>query len=201
MSPEQAAGDLPQLGPRSDVYGLGATLYCLLTGRAPFAGEAVDVILAVQKGEFRPPRTIDPAIDRALEAVCLKAMALKPEDRYGTCRALAEDIERWMADEPVTAWREPVAQRARRAARRHRTILAAFVVALGAGVVGLGAVAGVQSQADSAAPKGKRCHEAGPGRDGEGQATEAAVGSVGGVVAAGGRGRRLPGGCVPQPGS
>ena len=55
----------------------------------------------------RRPRQLDPSIDQALEAVCLKAMALKPEDRYGSCRALAEDIERWMADEPVTAWREP----------------------------------------------------------------------------------------------
>ena len=62
----------------------------------------------VQRGEFPPPRQLDPSIDRALEAVCLKAMATEPEDRYATCRALAEDVERWMADEPVTAWREPV---------------------------------------------------------------------------------------------
>ena len=54
---------------------------------------------------------LDPAIDRALEAVCLKAMATKPEDRYGSCRALADDIERWMADEPVTAWTEPRTRR------------------------------------------------------------------------------------------
>ena len=96
-------------------------------------------------GRLPPPRTIDPAIDRALEAVCLKAMALKPEDRYGSCRALAEDIERWMADEPVSAWREPFSRRARRWARRNRTAVAAAVVALVAGVVGLGAVAGVQA--------------------------------------------------------
>ena len=81
MSPEQAEGDLEHLGPRSDVYSLGATLYCLLTGKAPFAGDPADVIPAVQKGEFRPPRGIDPSIDRALEAICLKAMSLKPEDR------------------------------------------------------------------------------------------------------------------------
>ena len=62
----------------------------------------------MQKGEFAPPRQLDPSIDRALEAVCLKAMALEPEDRYATPRALADDIERWMADEPVTAWREPL---------------------------------------------------------------------------------------------
>src|SRR5262249_13432963 len=121
MSPEQAEGDLEHLGPRSDVYSLGATLYCLLTGVPPFIGDPLDVRPACQKGEFRPPRTIDPSIDRALEAVCLKAMALRPEKRYSSCRALAEDIERWIADEPVTAWREPLAPQARRWARRNRT--------------------------------------------------------------------------------
>jgi eukaryotic-like serine/threonine-protein kinase len=153
MSPEQAAGDLEHLGPRSDVYSLGATLYCLLTGRPPFGGDAADVIPAIHKGEYCPPRTIDRTIDRPLEAICLKAMALKPEDRFGTCRALAEDIERWMADEPVTAWREPMVQRARRWARRNRTVVAAVVVALLAVVVGLGAVAGVQARANSALRK------------------------------------------------
>jgi serine/threonine protein kinase len=112
MSPEQAEGNLEALGPRSDVYSLGATLYCLLTGRPPFAGDAGDVLRAVQQGEFPPPRAIDPSIDRALEAVCLKAMALRPEGRYGSCRVLAEDLERWMADEPVSAWREPLSRRA-----------------------------------------------------------------------------------------
>ena len=75
-------------------------------------------------GEFPPPRRLDPAIDAALEAVCLKAMAHRPEDRYATAAALAEDLERWAADEPVTAWREPVGRRIRRWARRHRTPLA-----------------------------------------------------------------------------
>jgi serine/threonine protein kinase/tetratricopeptide (TPR) repeat protein len=149
MSPEQAEGDLEKLGPRSDVYSLGATLYCLLTGRTPVAGDDVGALLrAVQRGDFRPPRAIDPSIDRALEAVCLKAMALNPEDRYGSCRTLAEDIERWMADEPVTAWPEPLARRARRWAKRNRTAVTAAAVALLAGVVGLGAVAGVQARAN-----------------------------------------------------
>ena len=72
----------------------------------------------------RRPRQLDPTIDRALEAVCLKAMALRPEDRYASPRALAEDVERWMADEPVSAWREP-SPAGRRWARRNRTAVAA----------------------------------------------------------------------------
>ena len=149
MSPEQAQGDLEHLGPQSDVYSLGATLYCLLTGRPPVENDDVGAVLrAVQRGEFPPPRQLDPALDRALEAVCLKAMALKPEDRYPSPRALAEDVERWMADEPVTAWREPVSRRARRWARRNRTAVTAAAVAVAAGVVGLAAVAAVQARAN-----------------------------------------------------
>src|SRR5262249_8468713 len=100
MSPEQARGDLEHLGPQSDVYSLGATLYCLLTGKPPVEDDDVGVVLrAVQNGKFPLPRQLDPTIDRALEAVCLKAMALKAEDRYATPKALADDIERWLADE------------------------------------------------------------------------------------------------------
>ena len=110
MSPEQARGDLDRLGPRSDVYSLGATLYCLLTGKPPFEGDDVGEILRMpcRRGDFRGPRSSIPSLDKALEAVCLKAMATEPEDRYPTRRALADDLERWMADEPVSAWREPL---------------------------------------------------------------------------------------------
>ena len=101
----------------------------------------------VQRGEFLPPRQLDPSIDKALEAVCLKAMATKPEDRYPSCRALADDVERWTADEPVTAWREPLSRRARRWASGNRTAVTAAAVALVAGVVGLAAVLAVQTQA------------------------------------------------------
>jgi tetratricopeptide (TPR) repeat protein len=138
MSPEQAQGDLEHLGPRSDVYGLGATLYCLLTGRPPREDDDAGTVLhAVQKGDFPPPRRLEPAIDPALEAVCLRAMALRAEDRYPTPRALAEDIEHWMADEPVSAWREPWAMRARRWMRRRRTAVTAAGVLLVATVIGL----------------------------------------------------------------
>jgi eukaryotic-like serine/threonine-protein kinase len=131
MSPEQADGDLDRLGPQSDVYSLGATLYCLLTGRPPFEGDDVGAILRrVQAGEFSPPRQVDPTLDRALEAVCLLAMALRPADRYASPRALSEDIERWMADEPVLARRETRAERWSRWIRRHRSWTRAGAVAL-----------------------------------------------------------------------
>jgi serine/threonine-protein kinase len=136
MSPEQAQGQFERLGPRSDVYGLGATLYCSLTGRAPVEGDDLGAILrAVQLGAFPPPRTLDASIDPALEAVCLKAMALRPEDRYPSPRELARDVERWLADEPVSAYREPLANRARRWSRRHRTLVTSATAVLMLGVL------------------------------------------------------------------
>jgi eukaryotic-like serine/threonine-protein kinase len=146
MSPEQAEGKLENVGPRSDVYSLGATLYCVLTGKPPFGGELADVISAVRRGDFRRPCKLDPSLDPGLEAVCLKAMAARPLDRYATPRALADDIERWTADEPVSAWREPWARRATRWAKRNRTAVSGTVAALLAGVVGLTAVAGIQAR-------------------------------------------------------
>jgi formylglycine-generating enzyme required for sulfatase activity/tRNA A-37 threonylcarbamoyl transferase component Bud32 len=130
MPPEQAAGELDRMGPASDVYSLGATLYMLLTGRPAFEDRDPAVVLQkVIRGDFLPPRQVNPAVPRALEAVCLKAMARQPEGRYATPRALAEDIEKWLADEPVSAWREPWTTRARRWATRHRTAVAATAAA------------------------------------------------------------------------
>ncbi len=150
MSPEQALGDLDRLGPRSDVYSLGATLYCLLTGKPPFEGDDVGEILRrVQAGDFRAPREVDPSLDKALEAVSLKAMATKPADRYASARALADDVERWMADEPVTAYPEPWARTLVRWLTRHRTGVTGVAAAVLAGVVGLSAVLAVQARANA----------------------------------------------------
>jgi serine/threonine protein kinase len=137
MSPEQAEGRLDLLGPASDVYSLGATLYIVLTGRAPFDGRnAAEVLPKVQRGEFARPRAVNASIPKPLEAICAKAMALKPADRYASPRALAEDIEHWLADEPVTAYPEPWPDRARRWSRKHRTLVTSAAAVLSLGLLG-----------------------------------------------------------------
>ncbi len=149
MSPEQARGELDALGPCSDVYSLGATLYCLLTGKPPFEADDLGAILrAVEAGRFATPRQLDPSLDRPLEAICLKAMATEPQDRYPSAKALADDLERWMADEPVTAWREPVSRWLRRWSRRHRTAVTAATVAGLTLLAGLAAVATVERRSN-----------------------------------------------------
>jgi serine/threonine protein kinase len=143
MSPEQAAGRLEQLGPATDIYSLGATLYALLTGQAPYKRtDDGEILQQVQKGGFPRPRVVKAGVQAALEAVCLKAMARRPEDRYRSARALADDIEHWLADEPVQAYVEPWRERARRWRRRHRALVTGLtasmlvaVAALGLGVV------------------------------------------------------------------
>jgi serine/threonine-protein kinase len=138
MSPEQAAGMADRVGPASDIYSLGATLYCLLTGRSPFDDVDADQLLErVQRGEFRRPRLVDPTVPAALEAICLKAMARPPEDRYANPQNLADEVERWLAGEPVVAFGEPLIVRARRWARRHRALVSSAAAGAGVALVSL----------------------------------------------------------------
>jgi WD40 repeat protein/serine/threonine protein kinase len=149
MSPEQAAGKLDDLGPASDVYSLGATLYCLLTGKPPIHElDLATAISKVQAGDIRRPREINPEVPRALEAICLRAMSLWPKDRYQSPRDLAEDIEHWLADERVTAYSEHWTGNLRRWLRKHRGMAVTSISALIIGVIGLGIATMFLSQAN-----------------------------------------------------
>jgi eukaryotic-like serine/threonine-protein kinase len=137
MSPEQAAGRVDEVGPASDVYSLGATLYYLLTGQKPTDRTAST---EPTSGSADEPAGRQPAprVPAALEAVCRKAMAERPADRYPTPLALAADVERWVADEPVTVHRDRWPVRAARWGRRHRTAVAAAAVLLVTGLAASG---------------------------------------------------------------
>lgn len=147
MSPEQASGRLSELTLATDIYSLGATLYTILTGQAPITStDKEEILKRVREGDWPPPRLVKPDVPRPLEAVCCKAMAKRPADRYANALALAADVERWLADEPVSAWPEPWKVRSRRWIGNHRVLvssLAAVVLvaslALAVGVVLLSA--------------------------------------------------------------
>ncbi|MGP0063686.1 MAG: protein kinase domain-containing protein [Isosphaeraceae bacterium] len=141
MSPEQHAGQWEKVGRAGDIYGLGATLYVILTGRTPFVGRGPgEISTKVGRGEFILPRQVRPEIPRPLEAICFKAMALAPEDRYRSAIDLAGDLENWMTDEPVRAWGEPWLVRARRWMSRHRTTVTTGAVATLLSLIGLIAI-------------------------------------------------------------
>ena len=120
MSPEQAAGKLSETTPASDIYSLGAILFTILTGRPPIVASNVpQLIHRVRLGMIDRPRSLVPRLDRALEAICLKALALDPNERYATAQDLAADLERWIADEPIRARPETLRERVARSFRRH----------------------------------------------------------------------------------
>lgn len=143
MSPEQALADNERVGSRSDVYSLGVILYEILTGELPFKANDVSSLLHMVATTPPPrPTQVSSSVPRTLEAICLKAMAKTPEDRYASARELGDEIRRYLADEPVAALPDSVMARLGRWGRRNRTLVAtagsvlvALVVALTVGAI------------------------------------------------------------------
>jgi WD40 repeat protein/tRNA A-37 threonylcarbamoyl transferase component Bud32 len=125
MSPEQAEARHSDIGPATDVYGLGATLYQLLTGRPPFAGASeLETLRKVVTDEPVRPRQLRPELPRDLETICLKCLAKRPEQRYRKARALADDLDRFLEGRPIVARRVPAWERGWKWARRHPALAA-----------------------------------------------------------------------------
>ena len=129
MAPEQAVGNNTQLTGATDVYGLGAVLYQLLTGHPPFAGgttyETVRLVLETQP---RQPRLWNPKVNRDLETICLKCLEKEPSKRYASAQALAEDLERFLRNEPIRSRRSSQLERVRRWCKR-KPLVASLIAA------------------------------------------------------------------------
>src|SRR6058998_1795135 len=122
MAPEQAVGNNDAVSSVTDVYGLGAVLYQLLTGQPPFAGGTTyETIKLLLDTEPRQPRLLNPKIDRDLSTICLKCLEKDPKRRYTSALALAEDLERWLKHEPIQARHTGIFTRGRKWARRNPT--------------------------------------------------------------------------------
>jgi serine/threonine protein kinase/TolB-like protein/Tfp pilus assembly protein PilF len=137
MAPEQAVGNNAAVSSVTDVYGLGAVLYQLLTGQPPFAGGTTyETIKLLLDTEPRQPRLLNPKIDRDLSTICLKCLEKDPKRRYASALALAEDLERWLKHEPIQARRIGVFTRGRKWMRRNPTsaLLAGSLLTLAATV-------------------------------------------------------------------
>ena len=162
MAPEQAEGRIEDIDARTDVYGLGAILYEILSGKTPYQGDTIgETLRKVIEGPPVAPRLVNPGVPRGLEAICRRAMSQRSVDRYPTALLLAEDVRKWLADEPISAYRESWTTRLARAAKRHRTAVSAAAVLLMTAVVALGiASVLVGRERDEARRQGRQARQA-----------------------------------------
>ena len=154
LAPEQARGDTLAVGPTTDVYGLGATLYALLTGEPPFTGDSLlEVMVAMERGDVAPVSTHRPEVAAPLEAICLMCLEPDPVNRYPTAAALEDDLSRYLAGGSVQARRPSSLERLGHWARRQQAVLvfAGCSALLVAGVL----VFGLSDRSPQAAPQSK----------------------------------------------
>ncbi len=136
--PEQIRGELDRLGPHSDIYSLGAILFELLAGKSPLrgAGTRAELLDRIEARDAGSPRKVDVSVPKPLDAICRKAMAAKIADRYETADQLKEELERWIDDEPVAAYQEPLSTQGRRWLRKNPAIAAGVVAVTVLGLIG-----------------------------------------------------------------
>lgn len=129
-----ASDSLKLMTPACDVFALGVMLYQILTGKLPCAAitdeDKARQAERARTADYLPPKAVKPGVPKALSAICMKALAPDAKNRYRTTAALADDLEKWMADEPVSAYRENLAERSRRWARRNRSAVSAIAASL-----------------------------------------------------------------------